>query len=38
LAFNIFSLNVEDKGDASNLKGSIDLGFSDLMLYGKMMF
>jgi hypothetical protein len=38
LAFNIFSLHVEDKGDASNLKGSIDLGFSDLMLYGKMMF
>jgi len=38
LAFNIFSLHVEDKGDATNLKGSIDLGFSGLMLYGKMMF
>jgi len=38
LAFNIFSLNVEDKGDATNLKGSIDLWFSDLMLYGKVMF
>jgi hypothetical protein len=38
LAFNIFSLYVEDKGDATNLKGSIDLAFSDLMLYGKVMF
>jgi hypothetical protein len=37
-AFNIFSLHVEDKGDASNLKGSIDLGFSGLLLYGKVMF
>jgi hypothetical protein len=38
LAFNIFSLHVEDKGDASNLKGSIDLAFSGLMLYGKVMY
>jgi hypothetical protein len=38
LAFNIFSLHVEDKGDATNLKGSIDLAFSGLMLYGKGMF
>ena len=38
LAFNIFSLHVEDKGDATNLKGSIDLAFSDFMLYGKVMF
>jgi len=38
LSFDIFSLHVEDKGDATNLKGSIDLGFSGLMLYGKMMF
>ena len=37
LAFNIFTLHVEDKGDATNLKGSIDLAFSDLMLYGKVM-
>jgi hypothetical protein len=38
LAFNIFSLHVEDKGDATNLKGSIDLAFSGLMLYGKVMY
>jgi len=37
LAFNIFSLHVEDKGSATNLKGSIDLAFSGLMLYGKAM-
>ncbi len=37
-AFNIFSLHVEDKGSATNLKGSIDLAFSGLMLYGKVMY
>jgi len=30
LAFNIFSLHVEDNGETTNLKGSIDLGFSGL--------
>jgi len=30
LAFNIFSLYVEDNGETTNLKGSIDLGFSGL--------
>ena len=38
LAFNIFSLHVEDKGDATDLKGSIDFGFSGLILYGKVMY
>ena len=37
LAFNIFSLSVQDNGEATNLKGSIAFAFSGLMLYGKVM-
>ncbi len=38
LAFNIFSLHVEDNKEATNLNASIDFGFSGLMLYGKVMY
>jgi hypothetical protein len=38
LAYNFFYMDVESEGETIDWKGSINFGFSGLMLYGKVMF
>lgn len=38
LAYNFFYMDVESDGGTVDWKGSINFGFSGLMLYGKLMF
>jgi putative salt-induced outer membrane protein YdiY len=38
LAYNFFYMDVESDGETVDWKGSINFGFSGLMLYGKLMF